>query len=281
VPVLFFVRPQTLGLDVICGRMVDVSQRLLLEVVCASADDAKAALAGGADRIELCAAPALGGITSSLGTLAEVKAQVLLPIMAMIRPRPSGFEYRAGEFAAMERDVAEAVWRGADGVVFGILAADGSVDVDRCRRLLRLARNVETVFHRAFDLTPDPLCALDQLMDLGFTRILTSGAQPSANQGAGLIRSLIERAAGRIEILCGGGIRPSNVMDLIARTGCTQVHFGAFAARRDSSLVAHPEIRLSSAGSDDREYGITDAAVVSEMACLLREGPRPAKPQEP
>src|SRR4051794_21066209 len=140
-------------------------QRLLLEIAVASVEDALAAQGGGADRLELNAALALGGLTPSLGALLEVKAAVALPVLVMIRPRPGGFAYSDADFKVMQRDADLALQHGADGIVFGILTAEGHVDADRCRRLVRQTGARAAVFHRAFDVTPDPLAALEQLID--------------------------------------------------------------------------------------------------------------------
>jgi copper homeostasis protein len=179
---------------------------VLLEVPVASVEDALAAQEGGADRLELNAALPLGGLTPSLGTLIEVKAAVALPVFVMIRPRPGGFAYGRADFPVMQRDADLALRHGADGIVFGILTADGRVDVDCCRRLLRHARDRAAVFHPALDITPDPFQAQEQRIDLGFRRVLSSGQEETAYNGAALLAGLIRRGAGRIEVLPAGGI---------------------------------------------------------------------------
>src|SRR6516165_10789677 len=159
-------------------------RRVLLEVAVASVEDALAAHKGGADRLELNAALSLGGLTPSLGTLIEVKAAVALPVLVMIRPRPGGFAYGEADFNVMRRDADLALQHGADGIVFGILTADGRVDVDRCGKLVRQTGERAAVFHRAFDVTPDPFAALEQLIDLGFPRVMTSGQEETSYNGA-------------------------------------------------------------------------------------------------
>src|SRR5262249_36385522 len=180
---------------------------LLLEVIVSSLDDARAAAAGGADRFELCGALALGGLTPSLGTLAAIKAKVAVPVMFMVRPREGGMAYTEGEFAVMERDADLALEAGADGLVFGFLTPDGEVDVPRCRRFIEARRagrpGAHFVYHRAFDVAADPRRALEQLVDLGVTRVLTSGRAALAVDGVAEIRRTREQAAGRIEVLPG------------------------------------------------------------------------------
>jgi len=213
----------------------DSLANILLEIVASTVDDCLAAESGGADRIELCAAISEGGLTPSLGTLVEAKKRVRIPMMAMVRPRGGGFCYSEAEFAVMRRDASFILEHGADGIVFGMLHSDGSVDTKRCGKLVELAGERQTVFHRAFDVVPDPKLALDELIDLGFTRVLTSGQQPTALEGSDLIRKVVDCARGRIAVLPGSGIRAHNVWQLIEATGCTQVHMTAFAANSDAS----------------------------------------------
>jgi copper homeostasis protein len=246
------------------------SHRVLLEVAVASVEDALAAQAGGADRLELNAALALGGLTPSLGTLIEVKHAVSLPVLAMVRPRPGGFAYSAAEFAVMQRDADLALAHGADGLVFGVLTPEGAVDDERCRALVRQAAGRPVVLHRAFDVTPDPFAALERLIDLGVRRVMTSGHEETAYNGAGQIAELIRRAAGRIEILPAGGINRFTVADVVARTGCDQVHASLRVTRRDASVAARPHVAFGAAlrPPEDR-YEATGEAAVAELQQLL------------
>lgn len=200
--------------------------RPLLEVCVESTADAVAAARVGADRIELNAALALDGLTPSPGVLIETRLAVRVPLIAMARPRAGSFQYSATEFRALQRDVDFALEHGADGVAFGILTSANKVNTRRCRQVLRqLAGGSRVaVFHRAFDRVPDLLVALEQLIDLGVRRIMTSGGEPTARAGATQIRRLLDKAADRIEILPAGGVRPDNVRRLIDQTGCRQIH---------------------------------------------------------
>jgi copper homeostasis protein len=239
---------------------------ILLEICCGSAEDAIEAAAGGADRVELCSALFLGGLTPSLGSLREVKQRTQIPVIAMNRPRQAGFRYSATEFAVMERDAELLLEHNADGIVFGILNADGSVDSGRTRALRKRIGPRTAVFHRAFDVTPDPFRALEELIDLGIDRVLTSGQKNGAPEGAALIKQLIERAAGRIEVLPGAGITLENVGQLIDETKCTQVHLTAFAERQDPSTLANPAIYFGAAsGPQESKYDFTDRAYVRRM----------------
>jgi copper homeostasis protein len=238
----------------------------LLEICCGSAEDAIEAAQGGADRVELCSALFLGGLTPSLGSLLEAKQRTSIPVMAMNRPRAGGFCYSATEFTVMERDAELLLANGADGIVFGILNADGTIDIARSHALRERIGSRQVVFHRAFDVTPDPFRALDTLIDLGCARVLTSGQQSGAPEGADLIKRLVEHARGRIEVLPGPGIDLHNVLQLLADTGCTQIHMTAFAKRRDTSTLGNPSLRFGDpATPDESVYELTDRAYVRRM----------------
>jgi copper homeostasis protein len=245
--------------------------KILLEVCCGSLDDAIQAELGGADRIELCSALFLGGLTPSAGTIIEAKRRLHIPFVAMVRPRAGGFCYSSAEMDVMLRDTENAIELGAHGVVFGILKENGSIDVERSRQILKRIGNRQAVFHRAFDVTPDPLRALDELIDLGITRVLTSGQQNAAAEGADLIRRLIEHARGRIEILPGGGLRVHTIDDFVARTGCRQVHLAAPGIQYDNSTLARPSVTFGGAlYPSEVRYEVTDRSVVENVVKQLR-----------
>jgi len=242
-----------------------------LEICCGSIDDALQAQAGGAQRVELCSALFLGGLTPSIGTMQHARQQLKIPIIAMVRARGGGFCYTDAEFATMERDVEALLAAGADGIVFGILKDDGEIDLVRTRRLREIASDKQSVFHRAFDVTPDPFRAIDQLVDLGITRILTSGQQDTVPEGVDMIRRLIEYAGGRIEILPGGGIKPFNLEDVIARTGCRQVHLTAFKSVADRSTRRNTEVTFGGAlYPPEDQFLMTDAAMVAQIVGKLK-----------
>jgi copper homeostasis protein len=244
---------------------------LLLEVAVASVEDALAAQAGGAARLELNAALAVGGLTPSLGTLLEVRQAVALPLIVMVRPRPGGFCYSESDFRVLRRDLDLLLSHGADGAAWGVLTADGRIDVERCRLLVRQCGTKESVFHRAFDVTPDPFAALEQLIGLGVRRVLTSGQEETAYHGTAVIAELVRQAAGRIEVLPGGGINRFTLADVLARTGCRQVHASLRRGHADASTAARPQVAFGPAlrPREDR-YDGTDAAAVAELVELLR-----------
>lgn len=243
---------------------------ITLEICTASAEDCVAAEQGGADRIELNCALMLGGLTPSLGCLQEALAAVRIPIIAMIRPRAGGFCYSATEFKVMQRDLELALGAGASGIAFGILNANGTIDQGRCRQIISLCAGRHVVFHRAFDVVPSPLAALDQLVDLGVTRVMTSGQEASAYNGAAQIAEFIRHAAGRIEILPAGGINRFTVADVITRTGCNQVHASLSTSRKDESVLARPQVSFGGTlKPPESEFTVTDPGGVAELRRLL------------
>ncbi len=265
------MRGSDFPLSVILNReILNVSSKILIEVCCGSVDDAIQAERGGAGRVELNSSLFFGGLTPSLGSIIEGKRRLSIPVMVMIRPRGGGFCYTEAEMAVMLNDAELAVEHGADGIVFGVLTQDGCIDMKRCRQIIELAQDKEAVFHRAFDVTTDPLEALDQLIELGFKRVLTSGQERTVPEGAKLIRKLIAHAAGRIEILPGGGIRPHNVQAIIEQTGTKQVHLSAFEQKVDRSVQYRPHITFGGAlrPPEDR-YDVVDPSVIQSVSELL------------
>ncbi|MFO0824392.1 MAG: copper homeostasis protein CutC [Gemmataceae bacterium] len=202
--------------------------QLSLEVCCETVEDVIAAQAGGADRIELCTALDLGGLTPSLGLLLAVRSVTRLPIWVMIRPRQGDFVYTPDEVTVMARDIELCLGATPAGFVFGVLNPDGRVNSDACRVLIERCAGLPVVFHRAFDRTPSLAEAMAAVVELGFRRILTSGREPTATQGAKAIRLVRQHAGERIEVLPCGRVRADNLQYLLDITGCDQVH-GSFS----------------------------------------------------
>ena len=202
--------------------------RILIEAAVETVEDAEAATAGGADRLELCAALDLGGLTPTLGMLREVRAVSGLPVVVMLRPRGGDFVYDERELRVMARDLEGFLPHAPAGFVLGVLDQSGRVHEAACKLLLKVAGGVPVVFHRAFDRTPDPLAALETCVKLGFARVLTSGREATGLAGSPAIRKLRDAAAGRIEILPCGKVSAKNAADILSLTACTQLH-GAFA----------------------------------------------------
>ena len=240
--------------------------RLLLEVCVGSLDDALAAQAAGANRLELCSSLELGGLTPSIGLVEQVCEAVELPVMAMIRPRAAGFCYSENEFRCMQADAQRVLEAGADGVVFGVLDAAGEIDHDWAAQLVAIAGAKETVFHRAFDNLANPRQALHQLAEQGVTRVLTSGGPLPAPRQTAELKQLIEHAAGRIAIMPGGGITPDDVPRLVSETGCQEMHIGASTGLADRSTTANQsaalcDLRRIAAG----QYRAVDRGQVEEV----------------
>ena len=239
---------------------------VLVEICACSVEDVVGAYEGGAQRVELCSALPLGGLTPSAGMIAESKRRSQLPVMVMIRPRCGGFAYSKTDLETMERDIDIAREFGADGLVFGVLNDNGTIDTKRTAQLTKRAGNLKTVFHRAFDVTPNPMYALEQVVDLGFTRILTSGQKRYAHDGAELIKQLIDTSAGRVEIMPGGGVRPHNLRDLVDRTGCRMVHLSAHMGLLDRSTHGNPLLTFGSTSSrSEDQIDVIDRSVVAAI----------------
>lgn len=198
----------------------------IVEIVVDDPEGLEVALRGGAQRIELCTALALGALTPSPGLIAQaarMQAETGVPVVAMIRPRPGDFIYSPAEIDAMLTDIAAVEQAGLAGVAFGVTLPDGRPDADAMARLMLAARGLKTVWHRSFDLAPDPFAALELAVGLGMTRIMSSGGQAHAVDGRNRLAALTHASAGHIAIMAGGGVDADNAPALIA-AGITELH---------------------------------------------------------
>jgi copper homeostasis protein len=204
-----------------------MSQRPLIEICLDRMDSIRHCAAAGIDRIELCHALSEGGLTPSQGMIAMARQIFSGTIMVMIRPRRGDFFYSAEEIEVMCKDIVCARENGVDGVVFGCLMTDGSIDERATTRLLEVAQGLDITFHRAFDVTPDLHKSLGTLIRLGIPRVLTSGGQPDVWQGAKTLAALHQQAAGRITLLPGGGLTAARAAEFLQRLPVTEIHLSA------------------------------------------------------
>jgi copper homeostasis protein len=200
---------------------------LKLEVIAFDLESCIIAQQSGANRIELCDNPADGGTTPSYGTIKAAIAMTTIDLFIMIRPRGGDFLYSEEEFETMKEDVKICKELGCDGVVVGMLTIEGDVDVKRMSALVNLAYPMSVTFHRAFDRSNDPFKALEDIIEMGCERILTSGQQPTASKGSDLLNALIKKADNRIIIMPGSGIRSDNISEIAKTTKAIEFHSSA------------------------------------------------------
>ncbi len=203
--------------------------KIILEVCADGLESALAAQEGGAGRIELCQQLEIDGTTPSFALIDNVRRQLGIKIFVLIRPRGGDFVYNEAEFLQMQEEIRHCGKAGCEGVVIGMLNADGSIDVPRCAALVAIAReyNMQVTFHRAFDRCSNLPENLETIIKLGCERVLTSGGHPTAPEGIGALRQLVAQAGDRIIIMPGGGLTPDNVAELVKNTGVKEVH-GSF-----------------------------------------------------
>ena len=199
----------------------------LLEVLVDSVESARAAEAAGADRLEVCQNLFEGGTTPSIGLVATLHRTVRIPCQVMVRPRGGDFLYSDDEFAVMRQDLLAFRDLGVAGVVLGLLRPDGTVDAERTGELVRLARPMNVTFHRAIDVTRDPLEALETVIGLGIDRVLTSGGESTVLEGLETLTAMVRAAGDRIVVMPGGGIRERNVERVVRATGAREIHVSA------------------------------------------------------
>ena len=226
---------------------------ITVEICTPSRQSAEAAKAGGAQRVELCRDLEVGGLTPSAEDIEYCVRTLGLRTHVLVRPRPGDFCYSEAEVAEIERTVMQCKALGAYAVVVGFLTADGRVDVALTRRIAQLAAPMEVTFHRAFDRCRDPRQALEQIISLGFDRILTSGAQPTAEQGISLLKELHDQAADRIIILAGCGVNEGNIRKIHEQTGIREFHFSAREKVLSHMRFTNPSVYM---GSPDAEEDV-------------------------
>ena len=221
--------------------------KYLIEIATSDFVTTRSAVEGGADRIELCANLAEGGTTASHGLIIKCREKFNIDIYPIIRPRGGDFLYGKDEFGIMARDIELCKSVGCNGIVTGMLNVDGTIDMIRMGDLVQQAYPMSVTFHRAFDRCKDPHVALEELIEIGCERLLTSGQQLSATDGVELIRELNQLANGRITIMPGSGVRKENIKMLARDTGCIEFHSSLKGKDRSRMEFLHP----SFAGSEE------------------------------
>jgi copper homeostasis protein len=213
---------------------------MLLEICANSYQSALNAQEAGAHRLELCQELSVGGITPSYGLLKQITDNLSLPVFVLIRPRSGNFVYTEKEFDIMKQDIQLCKNLGYSGIVSGVLKEDNTIDIERTKELIELSKPLEFTFHRAFDCVDNTSKSLEQLIDLGIKRVLTSGLETSAEKGLNILKQLHEQANGRITILAGGGINSDNAK-LFKDIGLNEIHASASTQiDTDESLFSSP-----------------------------------------
>lgn len=240
-----------------------------IEVCATSINSALAAERGGAVRIELCDNIHEGGTTPSFATISLAQEILTIDVCVLIRPRGGDFLYNDIEFQLMKRDIEMAKEIGVKGVVIGILDENGLVDMDRMEKLIEIARPMQVVFHRAFDMVVDPMVAFNQLLELGIDRLLTSGQRNLAIDGVPLIKELVDLSDGRIDIMPGSGINTKNFVELVKSTGAKDFHLtGRSVVHSNMNYYSDKVVLNSFSHKDDFERLETDSNIIIEIVRL-------------
>jgi copper homeostasis protein len=224
---------------------------ILIEVAVDSVASAIAAERGGARRLEICSSLIEGGVTPSIGLIEQTRAATSIALYVIIRPRGGDFLYDAQEFGTMRRDITAAKKMGADGIVLGILKADGQIDTARTSELVDWARPLRVTFHRAFDMSPDLFRSLEDICTTGVDRVLTSGGEQTAPLGLKAIGELVKAAGTRIAVMPGSGIDEHNVRNVVEQTGAREIHVGLRSALNGPMQY---QKKVSMGSVPDREY---------------------------
>lgn len=242
-----------------------------LEICVDSIESAINAQKAGADRIELCNNLAEGGTTPSFGLTGSVRANLSIGLHVMIRPRSGDFLYNDAEFDIMRRDIEMCAEEGVDGVVLGILKTDGSIDMKRTSKLIELAYPMTVTFHRAFDLCSDPFKGLQDVIETGASKILTSGQKNRAADGADLIKELVRQAGTRIIIMPGSGINELNIGEIAKRTGACEFHLSGRSTVDSRMTFRRDDVNMGSIkGDPEFSRKVADAEKIKKIIKILK-----------
>ena len=237
-----------------------------IEVCANSLKSAINAQEGGADRVELCSGLFEGGTTPSMGEISLAREQLHIDLNVLIRPRGGDFLYSNHEIEIIKRDISFCKSIGVDGIVIGFLKTDGNIDVKLTEEIMALARPMSVTFHRAFDMCKNQEQALEELIGLGIERVLTSGAENKAIDGVGLIAKLVKQAGGRIIVMPGSGIRTSNILELIEKTGASEFHVSERKTLESPMQFRREDIFMGGLSQiPEYETRVIDAAIIRKM----------------
>ncbi len=242
-----------------------------MEVCIDSVESAVNAERGGASRLELCACLGEGGTTPTLGTLRVVKTTTTLPVFVMIRPRGGDFLYTENEYQIMKEDIRILKEEGVNGFVFGLLTPEGDIDIKRMKELLTFCRPLPVTFHRAFDMVKKPVDSLETLIQLGVDRILTSGCERNALEGAPLIKALIKQANGRISIMPGGGITENNLEHILTETGAKEFHCSARVSVESGMEYQNEHVCMGGSGASEYTTKTTSVDRVRRLVAIASD----------
>lgn len=248
-----------------------MSKRAVLEICCNSAVSAVAAFKGGADRIELCENLELGGTTPSFATIKITRELIPIPIHVLIRPRPGDFLYSDTEFKIILEEISMLKDSGIQGIVIGFLNPDYTIDYRKVEKVKNIAGNLSITFHRAFDFVSSAEESINNLIDLGIDRILTSGGKSVAYQAIDKIRSWVNLAGNRISIMPGSGINQNNIVDLYLGTGAKEFHASCKKKIKSKMHEGHLLLSMGSEHADDsHDFLETDPEAVALLAEKLK-----------
>ena len=253
-------------------KILEMITKYCIENCANSVESAIKAQEGGAERVELCAGIPEGGTTPSFGEIRMARQQLTqTKLHVIIRPRGGDFLYSNVEQEIMLHDIKVAKQLGADGVVFGCLTANGEIDMPAMKKLMNAVGDMSVTFHRAFDMCKDPKAALEQIIELGCERILTSGQASTAVEGADLIKELVEQADGRIIIMPGCGVRPNNIPTLLEKTGATEFHLSGRCQVESGMMYRNDKVSMGGTVTID-EYmrDLTDPNVIHEAVQIVK-----------
>ncbi len=245
--------------------------RVSVEVCVDSIESLNNALLGGADRIELCSSLPLGGISPSYGLIQYAVRHSNVPVYAMVRPRSGDFLFTADEVAMMCDEIQFLKDMGVSGIVIGALTQDANVDRQAVKRWLDNAKGLGVTFHRAFDLVNDIGSTLEELIELGCERVLTSGGCITAYEGINHLKSLIDQADGRISVMPGCGVNKLNAKAIIESTGASEIHLSAKVTHRSKMLGTKNTVAMGTSSSSDSFRDITDVQIIQDIVGQFNE----------